>query len=203
MPETYVTLHPELAADFEITADEGAFDYLYELRHLAEMSGPLLRKKRNLVRQFERLYPDRRIEPVTAANLDETLALAVALNRKLHHTDFLDEENISLEQARKYFEVLEMGGLLLRAAGEAVGFSLYSRMNSDTYDIHFEKADHTVKGAPQFLTAKLAEHLLADGGVCMNREQDMGEPGLRQAKRSLDPSGFVKRHFLQLRQAAK
>ena len=121
------------------------------------------------------------------------------LNQKLQACTFLEEEDVALAAVREYFPALEMGGLLLFAGGQPVGFSLYSRITADTWDIHFEKADHTIKGAPQALTAELAKRLLARGGRLMNREQDMGEPGLRQAKRSLDPCGFVRRVFLKLK----
>ena len=195
VPEDY----PAAAEWFDESANEGEFDYLYDLKHLAEMNGPLLRKKRNLVRQFERAYPDYRLEAVTRDNLDITLNLATELNRRLHHVDFLDEEEIAMNLVHRDFDALGMGGVLLYAAGSPAGFSLYSRINRDTADIHFEKADHTVKGAPQMLTAKLAEHLLTQSFLYMNREQDMDEPGLRQAKRSLDPCCMVKRQSFRRR----
>ncbi len=200
VPEEYWTGQTaECAAWFNMESDEGTFDYLYELEHLATLSGPLLRKKRNLVRQFERNTPDAAFADIGPENLETALQLARELNRKLHSCPFLEEEDAALAAVREHFSALEMGGLLLFAGGCPVGFSLYSRLNADTWDIHFEKADHTIKGAPQALTAELAKRLLARGGRLMNREQDMGEPGLRQAKRSLDPCGFVRRVFLQLK----
>ncbi len=200
VPEEYWTeQNADCSKVFDMQIDEGAFDYLYDLEQLATLTGPLLRKKRNLVRQFERNTPDAVFAEIGPENLDTALELARALNRKLHACAFLEEEDAALEAVRAHFSALEMGGLLLFAGGKPVGFSLYSRLNADTWDIHFEKADHTVKGAPQALTAELAKRLLTRGGRLMNREQDMGEPGLRQAKRSLDPCGFVRRVFLKLK----
>ncbi len=200
VPEEYWTGQSvECAKWFDVEIDEDAFDYLYELEHLATLSGPLLRKKRNLIRQFERNVPDATFADIGPGNLETALTLARTLNQKLQACTFLEEEDVALAAVRESFPALEMGGLLLFAGGQPVGFSLYSRINADTWDIHFEKADHTIKGAPQALTAELAKRLLARGGRLMNREQDMGEPGLRQAKRSLDPCGFVRRVFLKLK----
>ncbi len=200
VPETYwLTRRAECAADFEAATDEGAFDYLYDLEKLAGLSGPLLRKKRNLVRQFHRGGTDICFEDITEDNLDAVLDLAGTLNRRLPPCDFLEHEAAALAAVRRYFRELQMGGLLLLVKDTPVGFSLYSRIDDDTWDIHFEKADHSVKGASQALTAELAKRLLARGGSLMNREQDMNEPGLRQAKRSLDPCGYFRRVFLTLK----
>lgn len=186
---------PDVAAFFTVEHDDGADDYLYDLEQQAALAGPLLRKKRNLVRQFERAFPDARLTVVGEADVPEIVRLATALNRKLRPCDFLGEEDAALAAVPRWFAPLGMGGAVLRLGdGTPVGFSLFSRMaDGVTFDIHFEKADHSVKGAPQTLTAKLAAHLIALGGRYMNREQDMGEPGLRQAKRSLDPCGMVER----------
>jgi hypothetical protein len=196
-PEDYFDRYPDGVRFFAADADEDNFDYLYELEHLVEMSGPLLRKKRNLIKQFEHLYPDNRMTQITPENLPAAIRLAKELNARMAHTDFLDEEEVSLAATRRCFAELGMGGVLLEADGEAVGVSLYSKLNSDTYDIHFEKVDHRIKGAPQALVTRLAARLLAAGGRYVNREQDMGEPGLRQAKRSLDPCCLERRQLLR------
>ena len=198
-PEAYLTAFPEVSAYFEPVFDEDAFDYLYSLADLAAMTGPKLRKKRNLVRQFERNFPDFAAEPVTRANLAETVALAAALNARLEAAPFLAEENAAMAAMETCFEAAELGGVLLRAAGRPVGFSIFSPLPEGVWDIHFEKADHEVKGAPQMLVLKVAEALLARGGRLMNREQDMGEPGLRRAKHSLDPSAMYRRVFLKVK----
>ena len=110
----------------------------------------------------------------------------------------------------KNVKMLAIVALLVAIGGLTMGYAALTQTlnistsatvqsQATTWDIHFEKADHTIKGAPQALTAELAKRLLARGGRLMNREQDMGEPGLRQAKRSLDPCGFVRRVFLKLK----
>ncbi len=189
VPEDY----PSAPQFFTESSEEGEFDYIYDLRKLSEMNGSLLRKKRNLVRQFERNYPDAEFKAVTGENLPEVLALADELNGHLPQADFLKEEKQAMEMMSGNFRELGMGGLILYAGGRPAGFSIYSAITADTADIHFEKADHTVKGAPQMLTVQTARELLKHSFVYMNREQDMGEPGLRQAKRSLGPSGMVRR----------
>lgn len=196
-----VAADPELQKYFTVEPDEGADDYLYSLQQQAAMTGARLRKKRNLVRQFERLYPGAELEVITRKTLPDALELARQLNRKLPPAEFLAEEEEAMKELPVYFDALDMGGVVLKLPdGTLAGVSLFSLMaDGETYDIHFEKADHTVKGAAQFLTAGTAEYLLQRGGKWMNREQDMGEAGLRQAKRSLDPCSMIRRFYLTAR----
>jgi hypothetical protein len=64
---------------------------------------------------------------------------------------------------------------------------------SNSFGIHFEKANMHYKGAFQFINQAYAEHISRTYNI-INREQDMGDEGLRQAKLSYRPSGFVKKY---------
>jgi hypothetical protein len=61
-----------------------------------------------------------------------------------------------------------------------------------TFVVHFEKADTSYNGLYQFVNQEFAAALPANIEI-INREQDLGEPGLRQAKLSYHPSGFVRK----------
>ena len=74
-----------------------------------------------------------------------------------------------------------------------VGFSVYSFLNNLYADIHYEKARHDIKGAPQILVQLLANELLKSNTKFMNREQDLGSEGIRYAKKSLNPYDFYRR----------
>ena len=200
VPESYAA-DPEVLRYFEVGQDEDESDYLYDLQQLANLDGAKLRKKRNLVKQFEHNHPDAELHMVTGENLPELLDFARRMNRAAAPAEFLEDESVAMTGLSRFFRELDMGGVLLKLFdGTVAGFSIFSRMaDKETFDIHFEKADHTVKGAPQFLLVKTAETLLSCGGRWMNREQDMGEPGLRQAKRSLDPCGMIRRFYLTAR----
>ncbi len=195
VPENYVVDE----TIFEVEDSEGDYDYIYEVDHLVAMSGALLRKKRNLIAQFERNNSYWHVEMITEESVATALDLAMALNRKLSFAEFLAKEEEAMELVRENFAPLEMGGILLYAEDEVVGFSLFSRINSNCADIHFEKADHGSKGAAQKLTLEVAKVLQSLGYIYMNREQDMDEDGLRRAKRSLDPCFMFKRRKLTLK----
>jgi hypothetical protein len=61
-----------------------------------------------------------------------------------------------------------------------------------SFVIHFEKAVRGYKGLYQFINQSFAA-ILPDVYQTINREQDLGEPGLRQAKLSYNPAGFIEK----------
>lgn len=90
---------------------------------------------------------------------------------------------------------LELFGLVAIADARVVAFALASPINADTCTEHFEKADHQCKGAAQYINQALAT-TLAPRFTWLNREQDLGLAGLRQAKRSYMPEQLLTRYFL-------
>ena len=197
VPEEFLDKHADCDKFFEIEYDEGAIDYLFSIEKIATFTGPKLRKKHNLVKQFQANWPYAEVRPITKEDLPVAAKLAAELNSRMVQCQFLDEEALALNRAWKYFDELSLGGIILFAEpGYPAGVSIYSFLPSDTVDIHFEKADHSVKGASQTLTWQLAIALRGKAKF-MNREQDMNEENLRHAKRSLDPERFFKRYFLR------
>ncbi len=197
VPEEFIDRYDDCDSLFELEYDEGMIDYLYSVDKIAGFVGPKLRKKHNLVKQFQSAFPYAEVCRINAENIGTVAEFAKDFNDRLPQCPFLDEENIAMEQAWKNFDELGLAGLVLFAKPDfPVGFSVYKILPSDTADIMFEKGDHTVKGAPQTLTWQLS--LALQGKVrFINREQDMNEEGLRTAKRSLDPERFFKRLYLR------
>ena len=76
--------------------------------------------------------------------------------------------------------------LLGFTSGVMVAFTYGSAVTTDTFDVCVEKADRHVGGAFAIINQQFAEHL-PEQYVYLNREEDMGIPGLRQAKLSYHP----------------
>ncbi len=198
VPESFLDDYPDCDRFFELEYDEGAIDYLFSVEKIASFTGPKLRKKHNLVKQFQANWPYAEVRKITKADIPIAAKLAADLNSRLEQCEFLDEEALALKNAWENFEELGLSGIILFAEPDyPAGLSVYSVLpESDTVDVHFEKADHAVKGASQTLTWQLAIALRGKAKF-MNREQDMNEESLRHAKRSLDPERFFKRYFLR------
>ena len=190
VPSEYIKAFPAVEDHFEFEFDPDEADYIYDLEHLQTMSGSKLRKRRNQVRQFDREYENCwSVEPVRYEMLDEIRAFAGKLSRLYWNEDSGLEEKLSFDRLKTVWQQSGVGlaGIALYVRNSLAGFSIYSPLQENLADIHFEKADHDFVGCGAKLTALLTEHLLKENYRFMNREQDLGDAGLRQAKRALDP----------------
>ncbi len=187
VPETFIQANPDLERHYEIEKIRDEADYIYAVEKLSSLRGKKLQKKKNLIAQFKRSWPDYALAPLAGNLASACRKLAQKLLvRRLEISRSIGEEHAALQQAFAAFHAVGFEGLVLLVAGKPVAFSIFSRLNSEMYDIHFEKADPEFKGAAQIINRETAR-LLAPRCTFINREQDLGIPGLRQAKRSYDP----------------
>jgi len=103
---------------------------------------------------------------------------------------------LALRRAFELFDDLEGEGLVVLVDGRVVAFSIFSRHIDGTCLVNFEKADHGMSGLSQYLNRVTAERLLGKGCLFVNREQDLGIPGLRKSKRSYDPDFLLENYSL-------
>ncbi len=87
--------------------------------------------------------------------------------------------------------------------GEAIAFALGSRLNQDTFDIHFEKAREDMDGAYAAINRAFARYLREKYPALrwLNREDDLGLEGLRKAKLSYNPDHLVEKYWARLWEA--
>ena len=83
-----------------------------------------------------------------------------------------------------------MDGLMLIDNGEVIAFSMGARMNELYYDVCFEKAYSAINGAYAMINREFSRMIAQKYPELqfLNREDDMGEPGLRKAKESYQPT---------------
>lgn len=174
---------------FRTIQDRDNYDYLYLRRDLAELSGRKFHKKRNLIKTFisSNCYAGR---PLLEKHLQEALQVLDEW-RKCQDTD--GDYAPAREALARSFE-LQLCGAIYYVDNEAVAYSLGEELaNGTSFVIHFEKAVPGYKGLFQFINQSFASILPVKYRL-INREQDLGKPGLRQAKMSYQPIGFVKKY---------
>jgi len=74
-----------------------------------------------------------------------------------------------------------------------VAYAVGEPMTEDMVVVHFEKGLAEYKGVYQAINQAFLEHSCS-GFKWANREQDMGEEGVRKAKESYNPSHFLKKY---------
>ena len=115
VPEEFLDRHPDCDRFFELEYDEGAIDYLYSIEKIATFSGPKLRKKHNLIKQFQTNWPYAAVRPITTEEIPIAARLAKELNSRLPPCEFLEEEDLAMNRAWEHFEELKLGGIILYA----------------------------------------------------------------------------------------
>lgn len=161
-------------------------DYIYERAELADLRGRKFASKRNHVNKFMRLYPYS-FDYLTRDDIDECFRLDRAWYGQ--HQDFsveLSAEQQVIRRAFDHFEDLHLLGGVLRVNGQIVAFTYGSPLNDHTFCTHVEKADTNYEGAYAMINHLFAQHLPPQYTL-VNREEDMGVPGLRKAKLSYMP----------------
>jgi hypothetical protein len=174
----------------EVTEDRDNFDYLYHRSELAELVGKKFHKKRNLIAQFNTSYKaiDKALHPELIPD-----ALEVTDRWKLEKGEVGDYR--AAVEALELFEELNMQGRIFYIEGKAAAWCLGEGIAGNSiFAIHFEKALEKYKGIYQYMNQCFAASL-PDNLVYLNREQDLGDEGLRHAKLSYRPSGFVRKHL--------
>jgi hypothetical protein len=171
------------------TEDRDNFDYLYLRSDLAELSGKRFHKKKNLVNAFNNAYPRHEMRPLTGENAADALAVLEAWHEgKSDEGDYAASRE-SLER----FDALAQKGALFYVDGVPAAYCLGETIGRGRiFAIHFEKALERYKGIYQYVNQAFAASL-PRYITFINREQDLGDEGLRQAKMTYRPAGFVRK----------
>ena len=188
---------------FRFQCDRGSFDYVYNIDDLADLKGRKYQKKRNHVNRFRSLYPNWRVEPLSAGNLAAVAEMAEAWYTQRAASDPQGNyalERVALERALSRYEALHLDGLALVDGDRILAFSMASRLSEDTIDVHFEKALEDVDGAYAAINQAFAQYLREKYPTVryLDREEDMGLEGLRQAKLSYYPDHMQEKCWARL-----
>ena len=190
------TLYPN---QFYFHADRGNYDYVYGINELADLKGRKLHRKRNHLKHFKKNHPNYIVTPITMENMDRVRTFVSEWYKtKLEENPDGDyhHEQAALEKVFTHYIDLEMEGLLLEEDGEVLGFTIASQMSPDTVDVHYEKARGDIDGAYTTINSEFANYIRNKYPQIqyLDREEDMGIPGLRKAKMSYFPHHLIKKY---------
>jgi uncharacterized protein len=163
------------------------FDYVYRSADLINLSGNKYHGKRNHINSL------RRSHPFVYAPLRTDL-LGACLTLADHWCEFkrCDEDlNLigeweAIRMALTHYQELSLQGGVILVRGQVEAFSLGELLNRRTAVIHFEKANPEIGGMYSLINQQFCEQAWKDVEL-INREQDLGEEGLRKAKMSYNP----------------
>ncbi len=191
---------------FQFHPDRDGCDYVYSIDDLADLKGRKFQKKRNHLNKFWQTHPNATLVPIDAGLLPKVQDMAAAWYAgrvaENGNNDYHLEQR-AIGRAFRNMDALGMEGVALMEEGEILAFAMGSHLTRETFDVHFEKALETVDGAYAAINQGFAA-LLRDRHpqlVYLNREDDMGLPGLRKAKLSYNPHHLITKFWARLWEA--
>lgn len=196
-------LEERYPGQFQFHPDRDGCDYVYSITDLANLPGRKFQRKRNHLNRFRQNHPDCRLVTITPELLPEVKAMTQAWYEKRMEmdpdNDFLLEQR-AFDRAIEHWDALGLEGAVLLEDGKILAMAAGSFLNENTFDVHFEKALEDVDGAyaaiNQGFSAQLHEKYPAL--QWLNREDDLGIPGLRKAKLSYCPDHLVVKFWANL-----
>ena len=190
---------------FVFHPDRTYSDYVYAIEKLADLPGRKYQRKRNHVNRFRQNHPDCatvEITPVLLPKVKEMAESWYAGRMAADPDSDFQMEKKALERALENWDALALEGIALVENGEILAMTAGSRLNEDTFDVHFEKAVEEADGAYAAINQTFASYLHKKyPDLCwLNREDDMGLEGLRKAKLSYYPDHLVVKFWASLRE---
>ena len=203
VPQEFVEELQSILPHFECEELENWSDYVYDIQKLATLQGKALNKKRNRYNKFITEQPAYTYNRCTADDITDVVKF-LASNRECQHNreDKMRcyEHWQCMATVRNLLKYEQPAGVL-RIDGRITAFTLGEVFN-DTLFVHIEKADHNIAGASEAINRLFVNDILAEHPelVYANREEDLGDPGLRQVKRAYNPVMMIQRYEMYQKQ---
>ncbi len=187
VPAGWQATHPDLGDYFRVEEKLEWDDYVYSVERMINLSGKKLAKKKNLISQYARNYPDYKVLPVVPEKHDVILRFTEKWRRERNAEGiYLNTEFNAIKNTLEMWDDLPVEGIIICHQNRISAYSIFSAQTADMATVHFEKFDPDMKGSAQLINWETAR-AMQGRYKWVNREQDMGLEGLRQAKMSYDP----------------
>lgn len=178
--------------DYLITPDRDNDDYLYLRRELAALTGARFHAKKNRINHFTAQH-NFQVEPYSPVHLAASMQLLERWQAG-HNEDSRSAEAELVANREGLLNAATIGltGVVVLTDQKVAGFALGSQLNNMTVVCLFEKADPGLDGAAQLVNREFCRNQPVEM-LYINRQQDLGQAGLRQAKTSYHPVRMVRK----------
>jgi hypothetical protein len=197
MRDIFEEAFPNKELHFE--ADRPNYDYVYDTKELIELSGKKFHGKRNHLNYFLNNY-EYEYREITEDMADDAMRFIREFNERKNLQDPHERELLEMEE-----EAMEDVFLNLSAVGYLTGaifiddhlqaLSIGGKLGNKTITVHVEKANIEYRGLYQAINNEFVKHM-ASNVKLINREEDMGIPGLRKAKLSYNPVKMIEKEIV-------
>ncbi len=194
--------HIDPAHAFSLEQDPDAYDYIYEVAHLANMHNWSQHTSGKHVRAAKNNLPDYKVLHNSIKELDKELYLELfkrwAISRGIDSFSYMNELNAFSRIFEEDLAHLKVVSMFI--GDNLAGFTVYEVISKDYAISHFAKTDKTYhKSVTDVLNWEEANILHRQGIKYFNWEQDLGIPGIRKSKEKYNPVFLLKKITLSLK----
>lgn len=182
---------------YELKQSEDFNDYLYYVSDLAGFKGKKYHTQKNHLNRFDREYPVYSYERITDANITGVREffdryLEAKAHEQLSATEI--EEHSKIPELLSNIKEYNVFGFCLKINDIIQGFEL-GEIVGDMYYSHIQKANRDFEGIYTKMVNLMSKEL-ENSVVYVNREEDLGDLGLRASKKSYRPCGFIEKKMI-------
>ena len=187
-PESKENMEALFPSHFAYIKERNYFDYIYLREDLTTLKGRKFQSKRNHINKFKSRYNHTYL-PITKDIIPQCMEVETLWCKA--NLDEEDEEGLSNERqsmvfAMEHFDELGLMGGAIVVDGKIIAFTYGSPVNSKTFGVHVEKADISYEGIFSVINQEFTSRI-PQQYTYINREEDLGIPGLRKSKLSYNP----------------
>ncbi len=182
--------------NLELKEDRNNWDYVYNVEELIDLAGNKFRQKRRWLVKFLETYKYE-FHIITQNEIDCCKKLQLewcAMNKCQENADLFDELH-AINEIFDNYATLNIKGGLITIQDQCVAYTLGEMLNRNTLVIHIEKAHLQYEGSYQAINNLFLKNCCNEANF-VNREQDVGDPGLRKAKEDYKPVQMVKKAII-------
>ncbi|MBR5500638.1 MAG: DUF2156 domain-containing protein, partial [Clostridia bacterium] len=176
-------------------------DYVYDVASMQTFPGKKLHGQRNFLNRFHKLYPEARVEAISAENLDLCKAFLDVYKAQVRTEDAL----VELEYVREvldHYDLYRCLGTCVLVDGAVVAFAVGDKRGNMLYE-HIEKASRDYPGAYQKIASEFAKMYGTSEILYVNREDDMGNESLRTSKLAYRPVKLLEKCVVWVKSSPK
>lgn len=189
--------------NYDIEPDRDSFDYIYEAEKLRTLSGRALHKKKNLLNGFLREYEGHfQYETLGYSNIEE---IEQFHEKWLDERRIYDKYNCIDDEEEGIYRLFgnchsircKVGGVRIDGELKAYTIGSYAPDIRCAF-VHIEKADVNYHGLYNYINQQFIINEFPEAEL-VNREDDLGQDNLRQAKLSYRPLRLEEKFTLRER----
>ncbi len=193
--------NPSFEEEFEIIDDRDSYDYIYDAEQLKTLRGKRFHKKKNHLNRFLRTYKGRyEYKTINCNNMKEVDEFyQIWLDNRGYEDiqDTIQSEDIGVREVLQNCNKLEckFGSVYVDGVLQAFTIGTYDPSIECAF-IHTEKANTQITGLYNYINQQFLINAFPDAKL-VNREDDLGQAGLRKSKLSYRPIRLEEKYFIK------